>query len=74
MSRYYYNILNYAYEQDESLSYYVEFPDISNTKFSFSGLLTNFDISTAVGNVITCTVSIKISGRIIVTGEESSSS
>lgn len=66
-----YDLLNADYESDEEQAYSIEFSDDANTTFSFDGLVTEIPFSTSVGEVVTSNVTIKVTGKVTVSGSSS---
>lgn len=68
-----YDLLNADFESDDVQEYGIHLPDIDETIFSFSGLVTELPLSIPIGDKITTDVVIQISGKVDVTGSSSSS-
>lgn len=68
-----YDLLNADFESDDVQEYGIHLPDVDETIFSFSGLVTELPLSIPIGDKITTDVVIQISGKVDVTGSSSSS-
>lgn len=54
------------FESDSSVSYEIAFPDAENTTIEFVGFVTEIPLEIVPDDKITATVTIKISGKIVV--------
>ncbi len=59
-----YLLLNEDYEAEAEQDYEIVLPDEDNTTFSFAGLVTDLPLEASRGEVLTCNVTIKISGKV----------
>lgn len=66
-----FDLFNEDFESDDVQSYSIQFPDDSNTVFSFDGLVTELPTSIPIGEKITMDVTIQISGKVEVEGSSS---
>lgn len=62
------------FNNNKPQQYSIHFPDDANTVWTFRGLVTELPVSVQVNDVLAMEVVIKISGKIIITGQSSSSS
>lgn len=65
-SRSHYETLNDDFESDELQNYQIVLPDDDTTTFEFEGLVTELPLEVPHDDIITCDVSIKISGSVTV--------
>lgn len=58
-----YELLNTDYESDDLQNYEIVFPDTEETTFEFTGLVIELGLAANVADVISSSVTIKISGQ-----------
>ena len=61
-----YSAMNDDFESGENIQYQIIFPDTPTTTFAFMGSVTDLGVSIPLDNKITCSVTIKISGKVTV--------
>ena len=62
-----YTLMKNDFESDDLVQYQIVLPDTGNTTLEFEGLVTDLPLEIPVDDVISCDVTIKISGEVTLT-------